>query len=35
VRTFVLKAGGIRAVGGWLRQTRPPISRNIAGSPDY
>jgi hypothetical protein len=35
VHTLVMRRGVIRAVDGWLRQTRPPISRDIAGSPDY
>jgi hypothetical protein len=35
VRTLVVRRGSIRAIDGWLRQTRPPISRDVAGSPDY
>jgi hypothetical protein len=35
VRTVVFEHGAISTVDGWLRQARPPISRDIAGSPDY
>jgi hypothetical protein len=35
VRTVVTSLGGITTVDGWLRQSRPPITRDVAGSPDF
>jgi hypothetical protein len=35
VRTVVVRNGAIRTLDGWLRQRRAPISRDVAGSPDY
>jgi hypothetical protein len=35
VRTVVQRRGAITTIDGWLRQSRPPISRDLAGSPDY